>query len=97
MGHEKPGVIDRDGHIRDLSGTIKDINGETLSPASLDRLKKLDLNTLPLVQGSPRIGACVGNVSKVLAIGLNYRKHAEETGAKIPEKPVVFSSQRSAK
>ena len=54
MGHEKPGILDRDGHIRDLSGTIKDINGETLSPASLDRLKKLDLNTLPLVSGSPR-------------------------------------------
>ena len=60
MGHEKPGILDRDGHIRDLSSTIKDVNGETLSPASLDRLKKLDLNTLPLVSGSPRIGASAG-------------------------------------
>src|ERR1700735_1580187 len=96
MGHEKPGVIDRDGHIRDLSGTIKDINGETLSPASLDRLRRLDLNTLPLVQGSPRIGACVGNVSKVLAIGLNYRKHAEEAGMPIPSEPIFFLKATSS-
>ena len=95
-GHEKPGILDRDGRIRDLSSTIKDINGETLSPASLDRLKKLDLNSLPMVSGSPRIGACVGTVGKVLAIGLNYRKHAEEAGMPIPSEPIFFMKATSS-
>src|SRR5215471_18125477 len=96
MGHEKPGVVDRDGRVRDLSGVVKDINGETLSPASLDRLKKLDLNTLPLVSGSPRVGACVGNVGKIVAIGLNYRKHAEEAGMPIPTEPIFFMKATSS-
>jgi 2-keto-4-pentenoate hydratase/2-oxohepta-3-ene-1,7-dioic acid hydratase in catechol pathway len=95
-GHEKPGVLDRDGRIRDLSGTIKDINGEALSPAGLDRLRRLDLTTLPLVSGLPRIGACVGNVGKVLAIGLNYRKHAEEAGMPIPTEPIFFMKATSS-
>ncbi|HTZ35677.1 MAG TPA: fumarylacetoacetate hydrolase family protein, partial [Stellaceae bacterium] len=95
-GHEKPGILDRDGHIRDLSGTVKDINGETLAPASLDRLRRLDLATLPLVSGSPRIGPCVGNVGKVLAIGLNYRKHAEEAGMPIPSEPIFFMKATSS-
>jgi 2,4-diketo-3-deoxy-L-fuconate hydrolase len=89
-GQEKPGMLDRDGKIRDLSGAVRDIDGETLSPVSLDRLRRLDPATLPLVSGSPRIGPCVGNVPKVLAIGLNYRKHAEETGAAIPKEPIFF-------
>jgi 2-keto-4-pentenoate hydratase/2-oxohepta-3-ene-1,7-dioic acid hydratase in catechol pathway len=96
MGHEKPGIVDRDGRIRDLSAVVKDINGETLSPASLDRLKKLDLNTLPLVAGSPRIGACVGNVGKVVAIGLNYRLHAQEAGMAIPSEPIFFMKATSS-
>jgi 2-keto-4-pentenoate hydratase/2-oxohepta-3-ene-1,7-dioic acid hydratase in catechol pathway len=95
-GHEKPGILDRDGRIRDLSSTIKDINGETLSPAMLDRLKKLDLAALPLASGSPRIGACVGNVGKVVAIGLNYRKHAEEAGMPIPTEPIFFMKATSS-
>ena len=95
-GHEKPGVLDRDGHIRDLSGVVKDINGEALSPSSLDRLRRLDPATLPLVSGSPRIGACVGNPSKVLAIGLNYRKHAEEAGMPIPSEPIFFIKATSS-
>jgi 2-keto-4-pentenoate hydratase/2-oxohepta-3-ene-1,7-dioic acid hydratase in catechol pathway len=95
-GHEKPGVIDRDGRIRDLSGTIKDIAGDTLSPVSLDRLRRLDLNTLPLVSGSPRVGACVANVGKVVAIGLNYRKHAEEAGMAIPSEPIFFMKATSS-
>lgn len=95
-GHEKPGILDRDGRIRDLSGTIKDVNGEALSPASLDRLRRLDLNTLPLVSGAPRIGACVGNVGKVVAIGLNYRKHAEEAGMPIPSEPIFFMKATSS-
>src|SRR5260370_40219762 len=89
-GQEKPGMLDRDGKIRDLSGVISDIDGETLSPASLDRLRRLDPATLPLVAGAPRIGPCVGKVPKILAIGLNYRKHAEETGAAIPKEPIFF-------
>jgi 2-keto-4-pentenoate hydratase/2-oxohepta-3-ene-1,7-dioic acid hydratase in catechol pathway len=95
-GHEKPGIIDRDGRIRDLSGTIKDVNGDALSPAGLDRLRRLDLTTLPLVSGSPRIGACVGSVGKVVAIGLNYRKHAEEAGMPIPSEPIFFMKATSS-
>jgi 2-keto-4-pentenoate hydratase/2-oxohepta-3-ene-1,7-dioic acid hydratase in catechol pathway len=95
-GHEKPGIIDRDGRIRDLSGTIKDINRDALSPAGLDRLRRLDLATLPLVSGSPRIGACVGSVGKVVAIGLNYRKHAEEAGMPIPSEPIFFMKATSS-
>src|SRR6476659_3052851 len=77
-GQEKPGLLDRDGKIRDLSGTVRDIDGDALAPAALDRLRRLDPASLPLVAGSPRLGPCVGHVPKVLAIGLNYRKHAEE-------------------
>jgi 2-keto-4-pentenoate hydratase/2-oxohepta-3-ene-1,7-dioic acid hydratase in catechol pathway len=95
-GHEKPGIVDRDGRIRDLSGTLKDINGDALSPAGLDRLRRLDLATLPLVSGSPRIGACVGSVGKVVAIGLNYRKHAEEAGMPIPSEPIFFMKATSS-
>jgi 2,4-diketo-3-deoxy-L-fuconate hydrolase len=89
-GQEKPGLLDRDGKIRDLSGTVRDIDGEALSPAALDRLRRLDPASLPLVAGSPRLGPCVGHVSKVLAIGLNYRKHAEEAGMPIPKEPIFF-------
>ena len=96
FGHEKPGILDRDGRLRDLSGVVKDIDGEVLSPASLDRLRRLDPATLPLVSGSPRIGACVANPSKVLAIGLNYRKHAEEAGMPIPTEPIFFLKATSS-
>src|SRR5436309_1758413 len=89
-GQEKPGLLDRDGKIRDLSGAVRDIDGETLAPASLDRLRRLDPSTLPLVSGNPRLGPCVARVSKIVAIGLNYRKHAEETGAAIPKEPIFF-------
>jgi 2,4-diketo-3-deoxy-L-fuconate hydrolase len=95
-GHEKPGILDRDGKIRDLSGVVADIDGEALSPASLDRLRRLDLNTLPRAPDGVRIGACVGNVSKVLAIGLNYRKHAEEAGMPIPSEPIFFLKATSS-
>src|SRR5260370_42053353 len=96
MGQEKPGMLDRDDKIRDLSGAVRDIDGAALSPASLDRLRRLDPATLPLVSGSPRLGPCVGNVPKVLAIGLNYRKHAEETGAAIPKEPIFFMKATSS-
>jgi 2-keto-4-pentenoate hydratase/2-oxohepta-3-ene-1,7-dioic acid hydratase in catechol pathway len=88
-GREKPGLLDRDG-IRDLSGMVRDIDGEALSPASLDQLRRVDPTSLPLVPGTPRLGPCVGRVSKLVAIGLNYRAHAVETGAAIPSEPIFF-------
>jgi 2,4-diketo-3-deoxy-L-fuconate hydrolase len=95
-GQEKPGLLDRDGKIRDLSGVVGDITGETLSPASLDRLRALDPASLPLVSGAPRLGPCVGNISKIVAIGLNYRLHAEEAGAPIPKEPIFFMKAPSS-
>ena len=85
IGREKPGILDRNGAIRDLSGVVADFAGAALGRESLARIKALDLATLPLVQGEPRIGAPVGVVPKFLGIGLNYRDHAEETGMPIPE------------
>jgi 2-keto-4-pentenoate hydratase/2-oxohepta-3-ene-1,7-dioic acid hydratase in catechol pathway len=95
-GQEKPGLIDRDGKIRDLSGAVRDIDGEALAPASLDRLRRLDPATLPLVPDMPRRGPCVGNVSKIVAIGLNYRLHAQEAGAAIPSEPIFFMKATSS-
>jgi len=95
-GREKPGLVDRDGKIRDLSGTLGDIDGETLAPASLDRLRGIDPASLPLVSGTPRLGACVGRVPKFIAIGLNYRQHAAETGAAIPKEPIIFMKATSS-
>ena len=89
-GQEKPGMLDSDGHIRDLSGVVRDIDGAALAPASLDRLRRLDPTTPPLVSGSPRLGPCIASVSKIVAIGLNYRLHAQEAGADIPKEPIFF-------
>jgi 2-keto-4-pentenoate hydratase/2-oxohepta-3-ene-1,7-dioic acid hydratase in catechol pathway len=89
-GQEKPGLVDRNGQIRDLSGAVRDIDGAALAPASLDRLRRLDPATLPVVSGSPRIGPCVGSVPKIVAIGLNYRLHAQEAGMPIPSEPIFF-------
>ena len=90
VGQEKPGLLDRDGKIRDLSGVVRDIDGETLAPAALDRLRRLDAATLPLVAGSPRLGPCIAKVPKIVAIGLNYRLHAQEAGMAIPTEPIFF-------
>jgi 2-keto-4-pentenoate hydratase/2-oxohepta-3-ene-1,7-dioic acid hydratase in catechol pathway len=95
-GGEKPGLIDRDGKIRDLSGVVADIAGEALAPAALDRLRRLDPATLPLVSGTPRLGPCVGAVPKIVAIGLNYRLHAQEAGAAIPKEPIFFMKATSS-
>jgi 2-keto-4-pentenoate hydratase/2-oxohepta-3-ene-1,7-dioic acid hydratase in catechol pathway len=89
-GKEKPGLIDADGKLRDLSRKIADIDGSTLAPAKLKELAKLDPKKLPLVKGRPRLGACVAMPSKFVAIGLNFSDHARETGSPIPEHPVVF-------
>ena len=89
-GKEKPGLIDGDGKLRDLSRRIRDIDGTTLAPAKLKELAKLDTRRLPLVKGKPRLGACVATPAKFVAIGLNYIDHAKETGSPIPEHPIVF-------
>jgi len=96
VGQEKPGLLDRDGRIRDLSGAVRDIAGEALAPASLDRLRRLDPASLPMVAGSPRLGPCIGSVSKIVAIGLNYRLHAQEAGAAIPSEPIFFMKATSS-
>ena len=95
-GQEKPGLLDRDGKIRDLSGIVGDIDGAALAPASLDRLRRLDPATLPLVAGAPRLGPCVGSVPKIVAIGLNYRLHAQEAGMPIPTEPIFFMKATSS-
>lgn len=89
-GKEKPGMIDADGKLRDLSRKIRDIDGTTLSPASLAALKKVDPNKLPRVLGKPRFGPCVATPPKFVAIGLNFVDHAKETNAPIPAAPIVF-------
>jgi 2-keto-4-pentenoate hydratase/2-oxohepta-3-ene-1,7-dioic acid hydratase in catechol pathway len=89
-GAEKPGMLDADGKIRDLSGVIADVNAAALSPASLRKLAKLDPASLPLVKGRPRLGACVARPLNFVCIGLNYADHAAETGAAIPKEPIVF-------
>jgi len=89
-GKEKPGLIDADGKLRDLSRKVKDIGPETLAPAKLKELAKLDTRKLPLVKGRPRLGPCVTGVPKFVAIGLNYVDHAKEAGLPIPEHPVVI-------
>jgi 2-keto-4-pentenoate hydratase/2-oxohepta-3-ene-1,7-dioic acid hydratase in catechol pathway len=89
-GKEKPGLVDADGRIRDLSRKIKDLGPSTLDPAILKGLAKLDSKRLPLVAGRPRIGPCVAGVGKFVAIGLNYIDHARETNSPIPEHPIVF-------
>lgn len=95
-GHEKPGMLDASGTLRDLSAVVDDIAGDTLTPAGLARLAALDPATLPAVPVSPRIGPCVGRVGKFICIGLNYADHAAETGADIPTEPVVFNKWTSA-
>ncbi|MEM6372276.1 MAG: fumarylacetoacetate hydrolase family protein [Pseudomonadota bacterium] len=95
VGHEKPGLMDGDT-LRDLSGHISDVTGDTLDEATLDRLRAIDPASLPEVAGNPRLGACVGNFGKFLCIGLNYSDHAAETGADIPEHPILFFKANSA-
>ena len=90
-GQEKPGLLDNDGKIRDLSAVITDVAGPVLSDESLARLRAIDPAGLPPVPGEPRIGPCVGAIGKFVGIGLNYADHAAETGAAIPKEPVVFN------
>ncbi len=89
-GAEKPALLAADGTMRDLSGLVRDIDGETLSPASLARLAALDPAALPAIEGSPRIGPCVVRPVNFICIGLNYADHAAESGMPIPKEPIVF-------
>jgi 2-keto-4-pentenoate hydratase/2-oxohepta-3-ene-1,7-dioic acid hydratase in catechol pathway len=94
-GQEKPGLLDSTGAIRDLSGVVADIAADTLLPASIARLRGLDPASLPRVNGTPRIGPCVGRVGKFIAIGLNYSDHAAESGMAVPKEPIVFMKATS--
>lgn len=95
-GQETAGLIDSDGQLRDLSAHVDDITGATLSDADMDRLRAVDVASLKVVSGNPRLGPCVGNIGKFLCIGLNYSDHAAETGAAIPEHPILFFKANSA-
>ena len=95
-GQEKPGMIDSDGTLRDLSAHVADITGATLGDDSIAKLRAADPATLPTVDGNPRMGACVGDIGKFMCIGLNYADHAAETGADIPEHPILFMKANSA-
>ena len=95
-GSERPGLLDADGTIRDLSAYVADIAGTTLHPVSLEMLSKLDPKSLPAVSGKPRMGACVAGTGKFICIGLNYSDHAAETGAKVPPEPIIFMKASSA-
>ncbi len=94
-GHEKPGCLDTHGNIRDLSSVVSDVDGAILSRESLAGLSKIDLNALPLVDSSTRLGACVGSVGNFIAVGLNYKDHAKETDAAIPAEPILFNKHTS--
>lgn len=99
-GAEKPGLLDAQGRVRDLSGIVPDISGNALHPDGIATLRALDSETLPLVAGIPqddlRLGACVGGIGKYVCIGLNYADHAQEAGMPIPEEPIIFNKWTSA-
>ena len=95
-GEEKPGLLDADGTIRDLSGLVPDIGGKTLLPDELARIAAVDPSSLPLVEGDPRLGPCVAGTGKFICIGLNFSDHAAETGATVPPEPIIFMKATSA-
>ena len=96
FGKEKPGIIDQEGKIRDLSDHITDINGDTINASGLKTIAAIDLSSLPTVSNNTRLGACIGNVGKFLCIGLNYSDHAAESGLPVPSEPILFSKATSA-
>jgi 2-keto-4-pentenoate hydratase/2-oxohepta-3-ene-1,7-dioic acid hydratase in catechol pathway len=95
-GREKPGMLDAQGRVRDLSKVVPDIAGTALSASGLTKLRKLKPEKLPLVRGTPRLGPCVGNVGNFIAIGLNYSDHAAEAGMPIPKEPIIFNKAPSS-
>ena len=96
FGKEKPGILDQDGKIRDLSEHITDINGDTVNDVGLKKISNINLSSLPIVADDTRLGACIGNVGKFLCIGLNYSDHAAESGMAVPSEPILFSKATSA-
>ncbi|HKE95097.1 MAG TPA: fumarylacetoacetate hydrolase family protein [Povalibacter sp.] len=95
-GRERPGLLDRDGRIRELTSVIDDVGGDTLLPANLARLRSVDVARLPIVAEGTRLGPCVGRIGKFICIGLNYSDHAAESGMTPPAEPVVFNKWTSA-
>lgn len=95
-GREKPGMLDAHGVLRDLSHVVDDIAGDVLTKKSIERLRALDPETLPIVENNPRLGAPVGRVGKIVCVGLNYADHAAESGQPVPEQPVIFMKATSA-
>jgi 2,4-didehydro-3-deoxy-L-rhamnonate hydrolase len=95
IGKEKPGILDAEGKIRDLSSVIPELDGKAVSPASLAKLRKVKVDKLPLVRGNPRIGSCIANPQKFIAIGLNYSDHAAESGLTVPPEPIIFTKHVS--
>lgn len=95
-GHEKPGLLDATGKIRDLSGVVSDIAGDVLTPAGLAKLSDVDTASLPVVPDGVRLGACVGRIGKFVCIGLNFSDHAAESNLPIPAEPIVFNKWTSA-
>lgn len=94
-GAEKPGLIDAAGQLRDLSGTVSDISDDTLLPDGLSRLSNLNVDRLPIVTGTPRLGPCVAGVGKIIGVGLNYSDHAAESNMEVPEEPILFMKPSS--
>ena len=96
LGREKPGIIDDEGQIRDLSSKLKDIDGKTINPNSLKLIQRVNLKKLNIVKGKPRIGVPVSNIGKIVCIGLNYVDHAKEVGAPLPKEPIIFLKPTSS-
>ena len=96
VGQEKPGLMDEDDNIRDLSAHVDDISGDVLLPEGLEKIAALNVSDLPVIEGSPRLGACVGDIGKFMCIGLNYTDHAAESGMPVPEEPILFAKFNSA-
>src|SRR5882672_8081448 len=96
MGRERPGIMDRSGTVRDLSGVVDDIDGTTVSPDGLARLRDLDLESLPIATDNERLGSCIARPGKFICVGLNYADHAAETGAAVPQEPILFLKATSA-
>ncbi|AAW77790.1 fumarylacetoacetate hydrolase family protein [Xanthomonas oryzae pv. oryzae] len=95
-GHERPGLIDSEGRIRDLSGVIDDVAGQHITNAGLEKLRVLDVATLPLIEGDVRYGAAVGRIGKFICVGLNYADHAAESGMEVPKMPILFMKATTA-
>jgi 2-keto-4-pentenoate hydratase/2-oxohepta-3-ene-1,7-dioic acid hydratase in catechol pathway len=95
-GREKPGILDAEGRIRDLSKVVPDLTGDALSPGGLAKIKKAAAGRLPVIKGKPRLGPCVGRVGHFIGIGLNYADHAAESGVPLPKEPVIFEKAPSS-